>query len=63
MLRCCWTKEEISAKLEAIGRLFQFARQMDIAMVSEEAVGRFERAFLSGDYTLAGMSENKNNPE
>jgi pyruvate,water dikinase len=52
------TKEEISARLEAIGRLFQFARQMDIAMFSDEAVGRFERAFLSGDFSLAGMGEN-----
>jgi pyruvate,water dikinase len=54
------TKEEISAKLEAIGRLFQFARQMDIAMVSNEAVSRFEQAFLTEDYTLAGLIESEN---
>jgi len=53
------TREEIAAKLEAIGRLFQFARQMDIAMVSEEAVGRFERAFLREDFAMAGTVEDE----
>ncbi len=33
-----------------LGRLLQYVRQMDIALVSEGAMAEFERAFLAGDF-------------
>ena len=47
---------ESIASLEMIGALFQFFRQMDAAMVSEESVGAVEEAFLRGDYELKGLA-------
>ncbi|MFH0787754.1 MAG: PEP/pyruvate-binding domain-containing protein [Pseudomonadota bacterium] len=44
------TREEIIAHLKIIGSLFQFFRQMDVAMVSEESVEQFKGAFLRGEY-------------
>jgi pyruvate,water dikinase len=38
--------------LEIVGRLLQFFRQMDAAMVSEEWVRRVQDAFLAGDYSV-----------
>lgn len=49
------SQEETSRYLELIGRLLQFVRQMDVAMVSEEAVGHVRDAFLRGDYGLIEM--------
>ena len=40
----------ICEKLEMLGRLLQYVRQMDIALVSEGAMAAFERAFLAGDF-------------
>jgi pyruvate,water dikinase len=46
------SQEETARQLEMIGRLLQFARQMDISMISEESVARFREAFLSGDFKM-----------
>ena len=50
-------QEEISQKLEIIGRLLQFFRQVDAAMVSDEMVDRVRRAFLDGDYGILNSFE------
>ncbi|MBI4861816.1 MAG: hypothetical protein HY815_16390 [Candidatus Riflebacteria bacterium] len=47
------SQEETARQLEMIGRLFQFARQMDIAMVSERSMELFEESFLKGDFSFA----------
>jgi pyruvate,water dikinase len=47
------SRDETTEKLEMIGRLLQFFRQMDAAMTSDESVTLFQDAFLSGDYALA----------
>jgi pyruvate,water dikinase len=44
------TREEIIAHLKIIGSLFQFFRQIDVAMVSEDSVELYKEAFLRGDY-------------
>jgi pyruvate, water dikinase len=46
------TREEIIDHLKIIGSLFQFFRQIDVAMVSEESVEQFKEAFLRGDYAF-----------
>jgi len=45
--------------LEMIGSLFQFFRQMDAAMVSDEAVAVYRDAFLRGDYGLEDLAGRK----
>jgi pyruvate,water dikinase len=45
-------REEIEEHLELIGRLLQFMRQMDMAMVNDETAKRIKDAFLNGDYNL-----------
>jgi pyruvate,water dikinase len=44
------TQEEIMRHLTMIGSLFQFFRQIDASMVSEDSVGQFKEAFLRGEY-------------
>ena len=44
------TQEEIMRYLTMIGSLFQFFRQIDAAMVSEDSVNLFKEAFLRGEY-------------
>ena len=46
------TQEDTVRHLEMIGSLFQFFRQMDAAMVSDESVALYRDAFLRGDYGL-----------
>jgi pyruvate, water dikinase len=46
------TREETLTQLEMIGSLLQFFRQMDVAMVNDNAVAVFRDAFLRGDYGL-----------
>ncbi|MBA4366876.1 MAG: hypothetical protein C0403_04480 [Desulfobacterium sp.] len=46
------SREEIVGQLEMIGSLFQFFRQMDVAMTNENSVNLIKDAFLSGDYDL-----------
>lgn len=42
----------IQEKLEAIGRMLQFTRQMDMLMSSEHSVETLARCFLAGNYDL-----------
>ncbi len=42
----------IAEKLEVIGRLLQFTRQMDMLMTTEETVGAIAKAFLQENYHL-----------
>jgi pyruvate, water dikinase len=42
----------IAEKLDAMGRLLQFTRQMDMLMRSETAVDTIAQAFLTGNYNL-----------
>jgi pyruvate,water dikinase len=44
------TLEEMIDHLKMIGSLFQFFRQMDVSMISEDSVDQFKDAFLRGDY-------------
>jgi pyruvate,water dikinase len=46
------SREEIGAALEMIGRMFQFVRQMDVAMSSDKTIAIIRDAFLSGNYRL-----------
>lgn len=46
------SREETTGQLEMIGKLFQFFRQMDVAMTNENSVNLIKDAFLSGDYDL-----------
>jgi pyruvate,water dikinase len=45
-------REKIMVSLEVIGRLLQFVRQMDVAMVSDESVEQVKNAFLTDNFTL-----------
>jgi pyruvate,water dikinase len=47
------TQDETAGQLEMVGRLLQYVRQMDVAMVSEEAADRLRDGFLRGDYDSA----------
>ncbi len=47
------SRDETAGKLEMVGRLLQFFRQMDAAMTSDESVKFFQDAFLSGNYSMA----------
>jgi pyruvate,water dikinase len=49
-----YPQEEIEAKLDQVGRLLLFTRQMDMLMHSEASVTAIARAFLIGDYQLEG---------
>ncbi len=42
----------IAEKLELIGRLLIYTRQMDMLMASEVSVEAVARSFLAGDYRL-----------
>jgi pyruvate,water dikinase len=48
-------QDEMIRHLDMVGRLFQFFRQMDAAMTSEDSVQLFKDAFLRGDYDLEGL--------
>lgn len=50
------TQEETVKQLEMIGSLLQFFRQMDAAMVTDDAVALFRDAFLRGDYGLEELA-------
>lgn len=45
-----YRKEVIEDRLDQLGRLLQVTRQMDMLMVSEEAVARFRADFMAGVY-------------
>ena len=46
------TREETVTQLEMLGSLLQFFRQMDVAMVNDNAVTLFGGSFSRGDYGL-----------
>lgn len=48
--------EEIASRLEEVGRLLIFTRQMDMLMKDEASVGRLARSFLDGDYSHSGQA-------
>ncbi len=50
-------RDEVEEHLEIIGRLLQFMRQMDLAMVSDETARRIKEAFLRGDYGLEHLGD------
>ena len=52
------TLEEMIEHLKMIGSLFQFFRQMDVSMMSEDSVEQFKDAFLRGDYDF-GQKDQK----
>lgn len=43
-------QEEMVGHLKMIGSLFQFFRQIDVSMMSEDSVEQFKNAFLRGEY-------------
>lgn len=45
-------RDEALRHLDALGRLLQFMRQMDVAMVDDASVERVKAAFERGDYDL-----------
>ena len=49
--------EVIEEKLRIIGRLLGFSRLLDAIMRRDELISRVARAFLDGDYQLAGLQE------
>jgi hypothetical protein len=53
------SREETAGHLEMIGSLFQFFRQMDAAMTSENSIGLIKEAFLTGDYDLKKLMAQK----
>jgi pyruvate,water dikinase len=52
-----YPQEDIEAKLDQLGRLLLFTRQLDMLMHSEASVSAIARAFLIGDYQLEGKAE------
>ncbi|MBI4793928.1 MAG: pyruvate, phosphate dikinase [Deltaproteobacteria bacterium] len=49
--------EVVEEKLRIIGRLLGFSRLLDAIMSRDELISRVARAFLDGDYQLAGLQE------
>ena len=45
----------MEAKLDQIGRLLQFTRQMDMLMNTQASVETAARCFLSGNYRLESV--------
>lgn len=46
----------IEERLAMLGRLLGFSRQLDAAMVDDDAPERLARAFLAGDFALGGLA-------
>jgi pyruvate,water dikinase len=51
-----YPQEDIEEKLDQVGRLLLFTRQMDMLMHSEASVTAIANAFLAGDYHLEGKA-------
>jgi pyruvate, water dikinase len=47
-----YEKPVIEAKLDVVGRLLQFTRQMDMLMQCEASVDVLAKSFLMGNYNL-----------
>ncbi|MGE4291520.1 MAG: PEP/pyruvate-binding domain-containing protein [Desulfovibrio sp.] len=56
-------REVILDRLEAVGRLLIFTRQMDMLMTSEERVELLAESFLNGDYHCAQLRQETCPPE
>jgi pyruvate,water dikinase len=54
--------EDTAHKLEMIGRLMQFMRQMDLAMASNEIADGIADAFIAGDYQLESLKAKSDKP-
>jgi len=50
------TAEAIEEKLVMVGRILGFTRLLDAAMGDEAMIGKVARAFMEGDYALAGIA-------
>jgi pyruvate,water dikinase len=51
-----YPQEDIEKKLDYVGRLLQFTRQMDMLMHSEASVAAIAESFLGEDYQLEGKA-------
>lgn len=51
-------QEVIEDRLDTMGRLIIFTRQMDMLMINDECVELFAKSFLEGDYTLECVYDN-----
>jgi pyruvate,water dikinase len=49
-------RADICDNLDILGRLFQFMRQMDVAMSDDAAAKAIKEAFLKGDYGMRNLS-------
>ncbi|MBF0482155.1 MAG: pyruvate, phosphate dikinase, partial [Desulfovibrionaceae bacterium] len=49
-------RETVRAKLEMLGRLLGFSRNLDAAMAGDDPAGRLVSAFLGGDYSLESLA-------
>jgi pyruvate,water dikinase len=56
-------REAVADKLEMLGCLLGFSRLLDAAMIDDAMPARAARAFLSGDYALAGLAGGEADPE
>jgi pyruvate,water dikinase len=52
--------DETREKLEMVGRMLQFFRQMDAAMATDDHARMFQEAFIKGDYDLSQTLGSKN---
>jgi pyruvate, water dikinase len=50
-----YEQPEIEARLDQLGRLLQFTRQMDMLMTNDQCIEPIAKSFLKGDYTLECM--------
>lgn len=50
-------RDETAQKLEMVGKLLGFSRLLDAAMVDDRMPEKIARAFMEGDYGLAGLSD------
>ena len=57
MQKCA--RDMIADRLDMLGRLIVYTRQMDMLMGSEESVRAVADDFLSGDYTLDRIRREK----
>ncbi len=55
-----YERQVIEGKLEMVGRMLQFTRQMDMLMYSEGSVESLAKKFLEGDYHLDGDGSPQN---
>ena len=49
----------IEEKLDYLGRLLIFTRQMDMLMATEDSVNHLAECFLKGDYCMEGIPDGR----